>query len=98
MIKRPFCNALALIKSWALLIPYFCTLAKSSNDALAISLYSLTKKLNPGVCLAVSVKPLTPVLANRKKGLAHGALLNTSFNPLENPVRSCVRVTSFHAN
>ena len=54
--------------------------------ANAISLNSLTRKLNPGVCLAVNVRPLTPVRAKRKKGFAHGLAVNTSFNPFENPV------------
>ena len=85
MINLPFCSALALIKSSAVLIPYCATSAKLSGVALAISLNSLTKKLNPGVCLAVNTNPLTPVLANKKNGFAHGALLKTSFRPLENP-------------
>ena len=68
----PSCNALALTSSSAELIPYLATFDKSSGVAKWISLNSLTRKLNPGVCFAVNARPLTPVLANRKKGLAHG--------------------------
>ena len=64
-----------------------------------MSLNSLTKKLKPGVCLAVSSSPLTPVLANRKNGLAAGTELNTSLSPFANlPVSSLVSVTSLRAN
>ena len=63
-----------------------------------MSLNSLTKKLKPGVCLAVSFSPFTPVLANRKNGFAQGLAWNTAFRPCANPVKSCVSVTSFLAN
>ena len=63
--KRPFCKALALINSCGLVIPYFATELKSSGLAHAISLNSLTKKFNPGICLKDNSKPLIPVLANR---------------------------------
>ena len=68
------------------------------GDANAISLNSLTKKLKPGVCFAVSARPLTPVLANRKNGFAQGLALNTSLRPFAKPVSSCVSVTSRLAN
>ena len=84
----PVCKALALCNSSAVLIPYFLRLPKLSAVANAMSLNSLTKKLNQGVCLAVSARPFTPVLANRKKGLTYGLAVNTSFNPLEKPVKS----------
>ena len=63
-----------------------------------MSLNSLTKKLKPGVCFAVSARPLTPLLANRKNGFAQGLALNTSLRPFEKPVSSCVSVTSLRAN
>ena len=68
----PFWIALALAKSSAVSIPYLLTLEKSPGLANAMSFHSSTKKLNPGVCLAVKFKPFTPVLANKKKGLAQG--------------------------
>ena len=54
----------------------------------AMSLNSFTRKLNPGVCLAVKLKPLIPVLANKKNGLAHGALLKVLSKFLANPDKS----------
>ena len=63
-----------------------------------MSLNSLTKKLKPGVYLPVSARPLTPVLANKKNGLASGVAVNTSFRPFAKPVSSCVSVTSLRAN
>ena len=84
----PCCNALALANSVAFVIPYFLTSVKLSALAQAISLNSLTRKLKPGVCLAVSCKPLTPVLANKKKGFNTGKLMNTLFKPAESPVKS----------
>ncbi|ADD95454.1 hypothetical protein [uncultured phage MedDCM-OCT-S08-C239] len=63
----PVCKALALANSSAVLIPYLATSCKLSTVAPAISLYSFTKKLNPGVCLAVNANPFTPVLANKRK-------------------------------
>ena len=85
----PFCIALAFIKSCGVFIPYCSKSERSSPGlALAIILNSLTKKLKPGVCLAVNASPLTPVLANRKKGLAHGASSNALAKFLLKPVKS----------
>ena len=53
-----------------------------------MSLNSLTRKLNPGVCLPVNASPFTPVLANRKNGLTYGLAVKTSFRPFAKPVRS----------
>ena len=66
--------------------------------ANAISLNSFTRKLNPGVCLAVSFSPFTPVRANKKNGLAQGFCWNTAFRLEANPFKSCVSVTSLRAN
>ena len=93
----PNCKALALAKSSAVLIPYFATSPKLSGVANRISLNSFTNKFTIGVCLAVSVKPFTPVLANKKNGLAQGALSNASCKPFANPSKSVVRVASFFA-
>ena len=62
----PYWIALALAKSSAVFIPYLPTASKLSGLAKLMSFHSLTRKLNPGVCLAVRFKPLTPVFANRK--------------------------------
>ena len=96
----PVCKALAFASSSALVMPYFLTASMLLGLAKAISLNSLTKKLNPGVCLAVNLRPFTPVLANRKKGLAQGLAWNTEFNPPAKPCgfNSSVSVTSFLAH
>jgi len=93
----PVCNALALANSSADLIPYLATSSRLSAVVFAISLNSFTKKFKPGVCLAVNSKPLTPVLAKRKKGFAQGLAWKTWFKPPANPVNSLVSVTSFLA-
>ena len=62
-----------------------------------MSLNSLTKKLKPGVYLPVSASPFTPVLANKKNGLASGVAVNTPYRPFAKPVSSCVSVTSLRA-
>ena len=74
--------------------------ANVSGEGLAnaMSLNSLTRKLKPGVCLAVSFSPFTPVLANKKNGFAQGFCWNTALRLAENPLRSCVSVTSLRAN
>ena len=80
-----------MAKSSAVSIPYLATLDKSSGLAKLIVFHSSTKKLNPGVCLAVKFRPLTPVLANKKNGLAHGVLSKIVFNPLAKPSNSQTR-------
>ena len=62
-----------------------------------MSLNSFTRKLKPGVCLPDSASPFTPVLANKKKGLASGVAAYTSLRPFAKTVRGCVSVTSFLA-